>query len=103
MTRPTRMRATGGLEDLMVGLTIFFIGLVKKTVLADGVASYATSVFHSASSGFRVDFFSGWSGVLAYTRQLYFDFSGYSDMTIGFLRDYLYIGLGGNQCGDTWR
>jgi D-alanyl-lipoteichoic acid acyltransferase DltB (MBOAT superfamily) len=136
LARPHRRPVVA--EDLMVGLTIFFFGLVKKTVLADGVAPYATSVFHSASTGSRVDFFSAWSGILAYTCQLYFDFSGYSDMAIGaarcfgirfpmnfcspyqatniiefwrrwhitlsrFLRDYLYIGLGGNRRGTTRR
>ena len=50
-------RATIG-EDLMVGLAIFSFGLVKKTVLADGIAPYATAVFHSAASGSPVDFFS---------------------------------------------
>lgn len=72
--------------DLMIGLTIFFFGLVKKTVLADGIAPYASSAFHTAASGSRVDFFAAWTGALAYTCQLYFDFSGYSDMAIGAAR-----------------
>jgi alginate O-acetyltransferase complex protein AlgI len=122
------------LDDLAVGLTIFVIGLIKKSVLADGIAPYASSVFAAAAQGQPVDLFLSWGGVLAYTCQLYFDFSGYSDMAIGaarclgirlpmnffspykatsiiefwrrwhitlsrFLRDYLYISLGGNRRG----
>ena len=133
----THGRAVVG-EDLIVGMTIFFFGMVKKTVLADGIAPYAISVFQSATRGSKVDFFAAWAGVLAYTCQLYFDFSGYSDMAIGAarcfgirfpmnffspyqatsviefwrrwhitlsrsLRDYLYIGLGGNRRGSTRR
>ena len=122
-------------ERLAVGLTIFIIGLFKKVALADGVAEYATPVFHAAELGVALTFFEGWGGALAYTLQLYFDFSGYSDMAIGlacmfgihlpinfhspykavniiefwrrwhmtlsrFMRDYLYIPLGGNRLGN---
>ena len=122
-------------EDFAVGLTIFVIGLFKKTVIADSVGPYAASLF---LTGERPDLFAAWGGVLAYTFQLYFDFSGYSDMAIGlsrvfgvklplnfdspykainivdfwrrwhmtlsrFLRDYLYIPLGGNRKGPLRR
>jgi len=125
-------------QHLAVGLTIFFIGLFKKVVLADGIAIYATPVFEAAEQGIILSFFEAWRGVLAYTFQLYFDFSGYSDMAIGiarmfgirlplnfhspykavniiefwrrwhitlsrFLRDYLYISLGGNRKGKIRR
>ena len=70
-------------EDVAVGLTIFFIGLFKKTVIADGVAPYASPLF--ASPG-QPDLLAAWGGTLAYTFQLYFDFSGYSDMAIGLSR-----------------
>jgi alginate O-acetyltransferase complex protein AlgI len=125
-------------ENLAVGLTIFFIGLVKKTILADGIAPYATAAFAGAARGEPIDLFLSWGGAAAYTCQLYFDFSGYSDMAIGaarcfgvrfpmnffspykstsiiefwrrwhmtlsrFLRDYLYIGLGGNRRGKARR
>jgi alginate O-acetyltransferase complex protein AlgI len=73
-------------QDIMVGLTIFFIGLAKKTVLADGIAPYAGSAFNAAAGGSHLDFFAAWIGALAYTCQLYFDFSGYSDMAIGAAR-----------------
>lgn len=121
-------------ENITVGLTIFFIGLFKKVVMADGVAPYAAPVFAAAGAGDTLQFFQAWGGALAYAMQLYFDFSGYSDMAIGlsrlfgivlplnfnspykavniiefwrrwhmtlsrFLRDYLYIPLGGNRKG----
>jgi D-alanyl-lipoteichoic acid acyltransferase DltB (MBOAT superfamily) len=73
-------------ENLSVGLTIFAIGLFKKVMLADGVAPYATPVFDAAAQGQALTFFEAWSGALAYTLQLYFDFSGYSDMAIGLSR-----------------
>jgi alginate O-acetyltransferase complex protein AlgI len=116
------------------GLAIFALGLVKKVVLADGISPYASAVFDPAEAGLSPDFHEAWLGSLAYTFQIYFDFSGYSDMAIGlswlfnirlpfnfnspyratcisdfwrrwhislstFLRDYLYIALGGNRRG----
>jgi len=68
---------------MAIGLTIFTIGLFKKVTLADGVAIYATPVFNAAELGNALTFFEAWGGALAYTLQLYFDFSGYSDMAIG--------------------
>ena len=125
-------------EDVAVGLTIFFLGLFKKVVFADSIAVYASPVFDAAAGGVPVTFFEAWGGVIAYSLQLYFDFSGYSDMAIGgarvfgikfplnfhspyksvniidfwrrwhmtlshFLRDYLYIPLGGNRKGKLRR
>jgi alginate O-acetyltransferase complex protein AlgI len=121
-----------------VGLTIFIIGLFKKVGLADSIAIYATPIFTAADGGESIHFFQAWGAALAYTLQLYFDFSGYSDMAIGlarlfgillplnfnsplkahniiefwhcwhitltrFLRDYLYISLGGNRKGQVRR
>ncbi len=123
--------------QFMVGLTIFIVGLFKKTFIADSVAVYGTPVFEAANVA-PVTFIEAWIGILAYTLQLYFDFSGYSDMAIGgarmfgiklplnfnspykavnisdfwrrwhmtlsrFLRDYLYIPLGGNRKGEPRR
>ena len=120
--------------NLYVGITLFVIGLFKKVVLADNIAPYADGVFRAAEDGVALTFFESWAGSLAYTFQLYFDFSGYSDMAIGlgrmfgfglpinffspykarniiefwrrwhitlsrFLREYLYIPLGGNRKG----
>jgi D-alanyl-lipoteichoic acid acyltransferase DltB (MBOAT superfamily) len=125
-------------ENISAGMTIFIIGLFKKVVLADGVAVYADPVFTAAEQGVVLSFFEAWGGALAYTFQIYFDFSGYSDMAIGlgrmfgvhlplnfhspykakniiefwrrwhitlsrFLRDYLYIPLGGNRKGSVRR
>lgn len=124
--------------NISIGLSILALGLFKKTVLADGVAQYATPVFKAAANGDPLTFFEAWGGALAYTLQLYFDFSGYSDMAIGaarmfgivlpinfhspykatnivefwrrwhmtlsvFLRDYLYVALGGNRRGKLLR
>jgi alginate O-acetyltransferase complex protein AlgI len=125
-------------RNLIAGSVMFIIGLFKKVVLADGVASYATPIFDAASKGFNFVIQDAWAGALAYTYQLYFDFSGYCDMAIGaslmfgiilplnfnspykstsitefwrrwhmtlsrFLRDYLYIPLGGNRKGGARR
>ena len=73
-------------ENLSIGLTIFSIGLFKKVVLADGVAPFAGPVFATAADGGTLSFLEAWGGALAYTFQLYFDFSGYSDMAIGISR-----------------
>ena len=69
-------------ERVAICLTIFSFGLFKKIVLADGVAPYANLVFDSAAEGALLTTSAAWIGSLAYTLQLYFDFSGYSDMAI---------------------
>ncbi len=121
-------------RNITAGLVLFTIGLAKKILIADRVMVYVSPVFSAADSGVALTFFEAWGGVLAYTLQLYFDFSGYVDMALGisllfgirlplnfnspykstsiidfwrrwhmtlsrFLRDYLYIGLGGNRKG----
>jgi alginate O-acetyltransferase complex protein AlgI len=73
-------------DNLAIGLTIFFIGLFKKVVLADSISVYATPVFDAAESGVALGLWEAWFGALAYTIQIYFDFSGYSDMAIGAAR-----------------
>lgn len=73
-------------EDLALGLTIFLIGLYKKLLLADPISGVADSVFGAAAAGAEISWFDAWFGALAYTLQLYFDFSGYSDMAIGLAR-----------------
>jgi alginate O-acetyltransferase complex protein AlgI len=114
------------------GILLLQIGLAKKVLLADLVAPVADGAF--AAAGFGLDAAGAWLGIVAYALQIYFDFSGYSDMAIGlglllgfhfpinfdrpyaaqsitefwrrwhmtlssFLRDYLYIALGGNRLG----
>jgi alginate O-acetyltransferase complex protein AlgI len=121
--------------NFQIGFTIFIIGLCKKVLIADSLAGYAAPVF---VPGANPSLFVAWGGLLAYSFQLYFDFSGYSDMAIGlsrlfgiklplnfnspykaanitdfwrrwhmtlsrFLRDYLYIPLGGNRHGPMRR
>src|SRR5579871_3602179 len=71
------------LPDLAVGLSIFAIGLAKKAWLADGIAPFVAPGFTAAQLGHNPDVFAAWGSVLSYTLQLYFDFSGYSDMAIG--------------------
>jgi alginate O-acetyltransferase complex protein AlgI len=117
---------------LIVGTLFFVIGLFKKVILADGIARFVPPVFDINHASLTV--LEAWCGSLAYTFQLYFDFSAYSDMAYGlsymfgiilpinfnspykarsivdfwrrwhitlstFLRDYLYIPLGGNRLG----
>jgi alginate O-acetyltransferase complex protein AlgI len=121
-------------SDLAVGLSIFCVGLFKKVVVADSLAVYADAGYGMLKAGQPLDFASAWITVLAYSFQLYYDFSGYSDMAVGlgrmfgirlpvnfhspykatgivdfwrrwhitlsrFLRDYLYVPLGGNRKG----
>jgi len=70
-------------EHVAVGLTIFALGLSKKVLIADNLAQFATPIFNAAGDGQVLMLFEAWIGALAYTLQLYFDFSGYSDMAIG--------------------
>ena len=70
-------------SNLSIGLVIFAIGLVKKVVLADPLAAdVATNFAHPELAGFT----TAWYAVVGYSLQLYFDFSGYSDMAIGLAR-----------------
>ena len=69
-------------RNVILGLMIFAIGLFKKVVLADALAQYVDPVFHLSLTQ-EVGFTAAWLGSLAYTFQLYFDFSGYCDMAIG--------------------
>ncbi|WP_425402999.1 MBOAT family O-acyltransferase [Hwanghaeella sp.] len=124
--------------NLAVGMAYFGFGLFKKLVIADGVALYSTPVFEASEAGVQITFLEAWTAAVAYTFQIYFDFSGYSDMAIGlarmfgvrlpinfnspyrassiidfwrrwhitlstFLRDYLYIPLGGGRVGQVRR
>lgn len=66
-----------------VGAVVFSIGLAKKTVIADTIAQASDPIFRYAHGGGAIDLLRGWHAALGYTAQLYFDFSGYSDMAIG--------------------
>ncbi|WP_057884179.1 MBOAT family O-acyltransferase [Tsuneonella troitsensis] len=73
-------------SNLTVGSVIFAIGLFKKTVLADNAGYASDPVFDIIANGGNPGALAAWIAVLAYTVQLYFDFSGYSDMAIGSAR-----------------
>lgn len=73
-------------DNVSVGVAIFVIGLFKKVVLADPVGNYADIVFDAARHGDAVSFISAWTGSAAFGLEIYFDFSGYSDMAIGLAR-----------------
>lgn len=122
-------------KNFALGLSTFSLGLAKKVLIADNISPWVAPIFSNASS---LTFIEAWVGALTYTLQLYFDFSGYSDMAVGlglmfnidlpinfnspykavsiidfwrrwhitlsnFLRDYLYIPLGGNRKGEIRR
>ncbi len=70
-------------NDFSIGLTWFVLGLCKKVLLADRIAPVANFAFAHTHS---LSWFDAWVGALAYVIQLYFDFSGYSDMAIGLAR-----------------
>jgi alginate O-acetyltransferase complex protein AlgI len=73
-------------SNVLVGLAIFSIGLFKKTVIADSIAAYLIPTYKAAVAGGHVDPRAGWIMAAAWTLQLYFDFSGYSDLAIGLAR-----------------
>lgn len=72
--------------NLTVGLAIFALGLFKKTVIADSAAGFATPVYDMAAGGETIGLMAAWRAAICYTIQLYFDFSGYSDMALGLAR-----------------
>jgi len=69
--------------DVCVGLSMLTIGLFKKIVIADNLVRWVDPVFSAAYQGWPLTFLEAWSGVLAFTFQIYFDFSAYSDMALG--------------------
>ena len=73
-------------EDFAVGLTLFVFGLFKKVVLADGIAEHVSPLYQLASSGTEVSLVPAWLAAVGFTLQIYFDFSGYTDMALGLAR-----------------
>lgn len=71
------------IENFVMGSTAFTIGLFKKVFIADNLAVFVNPAFEVSQLGFTLTFFDAWFSAVAYTFQLYFDFSGYSDMAIG--------------------
>ena len=125
-------------DNLAAGLTIFCIGLFKKTMIADRMGFWSDRIFDTATLGAPLQMLDAWIGAMAFTFQIYFDFSGYTDMAIGlalmfgirlpinfaspykaesiidfwrrwhitlsrFLKEYLYIPLGGGRQGRARR
>lgn len=78
-----RERFRPRLDGLAIGGTVFLLGLFKKVVVADPLGEDASPVFALAAQGSVPSFFQAWDAALGYTLQIYFDFSGYSDMAIG--------------------
>ena len=72
--------------DVAVGFTIFTIGLGKKIILADSCGVFADFIFGRAAEGIAPAFLESWVGAIAFGLQIYFDFSGYSDMAVGLAR-----------------
>ena len=68
---------------LAAGLTMFALGLFKKVVFADNLAPFADAVFNGVAAGEAATAATAWLGSICYALQLYFDFSGYSDMALG--------------------
>ena len=125
-------------DNVARGVTIFCFGLAKKILIADPLAPFVARVFDAAAAGHPVTAAGGWGASIAYSLQLYFDFSGYSDMAVGlgllfnlylpinfaaplratsiidlwrrwhislsrFLRDFVYVPLGGSKTGAARR
>jgi alginate O-acetyltransferase complex protein AlgI len=72
--------------DITVGIAVFLIGLAKKNLIADQLAAYVSQGFAATDAGSDISTATAWLSTLAYTFQIYFDFSGYSDMAIGLAR-----------------
>jgi len=70
-------------DNLSVGLTLFLFGLFKKVVLADGIARFVGPIYQQAAAGAAMSLLPSWLAAIGFTFQIYFDFSGYSDMAIG--------------------
>ena len=70
-------------ELALPAMTLFSLGLFKKTAIADNIAPFVDRIFQVADHGEALSVFDAWSGALLYTLQIYFDFSGYSDMAAG--------------------
>jgi alginate O-acetyltransferase complex protein AlgI len=73
-------------ENFAVGLTLLSFGLFKKVVLADHMATVITPIYNEAASGNEVSLLLAWAAAVGFTLQIYFDFSGYSDMALGLAR-----------------
>ena len=73
-------------ENFAVGLTLLSFGLFKKVVLADHIATVVTPIYNQAASGSQISLLLAWAAAVGFTLQIYFDFSGYTDMALGLAR-----------------
>jgi alginate O-acetyltransferase complex protein AlgI len=73
-------------ENVAVGLTLLSFGLFKKVVFADNIALFVTPIYDHAAAGGGTSFLMAWMAAIGFTLQIYFDFSGYSDMALGLAR-----------------
>jgi alginate O-acetyltransferase complex protein AlgI len=73
-------------DNVSVGLTLFAFGLFKKVFLADSIAALVTPIYQHATSGASVAMLPAWIAAVGFTLQIYFDFSGYTDMALGIAR-----------------
>lgn len=124
--------------DIAGGLILFTIGLCKKNIIADQLATWVENSFSATYQGWHLSLLESWAAAIGFTLQIYFDFSAYTDMALGlalmigirlpqnfdspykakniidfwrcwhmtlsrFLRDYVYIPLGGNRCNTLRR
>jgi alginate O-acetyltransferase complex protein AlgI len=81
LSDPARYRLDWG--NIALGLTIFTFGLAKKVLIADSLSPHVAGVFDAAARGDPVTAAAAWAGAFAFIAQIYFDFSGYSDMAVG--------------------
>ena len=70
-------------EKIVIGLLIFAVGLAKKVLIADTLNGYVSGFYDNLAKGANPNFFASWLATIGYTFQIYFDFSGYSDMAVG--------------------
>ena len=70
-------------DKIALGIVIFTVGLAKKVLIADSLSGYVSTFYNSLLQDLLPNFWASWLGSLSYTFQLYFDFSGYSDMAVG--------------------
>src|SRR5271163_3884787 len=73
-------------ENVAVGLTLLVFGLFKKVIFADNIALLVTPIYNNAAAGGKTSFLLAWMAAIGFTLQLYFDFSGYTDMALGLAR-----------------
>jgi D-alanyl-lipoteichoic acid acyltransferase DltB (MBOAT superfamily) len=83
MPQFSRRQPGAVIDGLASGIPLFAIGLFKKCVLADSVSLFTSALFSHAATGHPLTLLEAWVAALGYTAQIYFDFSGYSDMAIG--------------------